>query len=273
MNAEIDVRPVLRAVRVPTLVLHRTGDRAFPVGGRPVSCRADPRGERSSSWPATTTCPGSATPTAVLGEIEEFLTGARHGTETDRVLATILFTDIVGSTERAASSGRRGAGATSSGPPRAWSATRARPLREGTRSTRPVTASSRRSTARPGPSAARWRSGARVRPWALEVRAGLHTGEVELPATTSVAWPCTSAPGSLHWPAPARCSCRDGEGPRRRVGPGVRGPRHACPQGCPRRVAPVPASFRADELRRGLGANSAFFGESATLDGLDEEVP
>ena len=42
---------------------------------------------------------------ALLDEIEEFLTGVRHGPEPDRVLATLLFTDIVGSTERASSLG------------------------------------------------------------------------------------------------------------------------------------------------------------------------
>ena len=46
-------------------------------------------------------------PDAIIDEIEEFLTGTRHGAEPDRVLATVLFTDIAGSTERAAAMGDR----------------------------------------------------------------------------------------------------------------------------------------------------------------------
>ena len=53
------------------------------------------------SFPGSTICPGQATRKRVLGEIEEFLTGARSVAEPDRVLATVMFTDIVGSTERA----------------------------------------------------------------------------------------------------------------------------------------------------------------------------
>jgi class 3 adenylate cyclase len=57
-------------------------------------------GSRSST--ATTICPGEGDSHAVLEEVEEFLTGVRHGAESERMLATVLFTDIAGSTERAA---------------------------------------------------------------------------------------------------------------------------------------------------------------------------
>ena len=101
---EIDVRAVARSVQAPTLLLHRLGDPVVPVG--------------MSRWLADTIphatlveLPGDdhvvflGDADAVVDEVEEFLTGARHAPETDRVLATVLFTDIVGSTERAAALG------------------------------------------------------------------------------------------------------------------------------------------------------------------------
>jgi class 3 adenylate cyclase len=101
MNAEIDVRSILDAVRVPTLVLHRTGDKTIPIGaGRylaehiPKASFVELAGDDHLPWIGDTD--------AVLGEIEQFLTGARTRPNSDRVLATVLFTDIVGSTERAA---------------------------------------------------------------------------------------------------------------------------------------------------------------------------
>ncbi len=104
MNAEIDIRAVLPAIGVPTLVLHRTRDRAVGVGaGRhlgehiPGASYVELPGEDHLPWVGDTE--------AVLGEIEEFLTGIRSAPEGDRILATVLFTDIVGSTERAAALG------------------------------------------------------------------------------------------------------------------------------------------------------------------------
>ena len=99
MNSKIDVRDVLPAVQCPTLVLHRAGDRDSSIEeGRYIAEHIP--GARSSSCPATTTSPGS-TPDQSSDEIEEFLTGVRPRRSRDRVLATVLFTDIVGSTERA----------------------------------------------------------------------------------------------------------------------------------------------------------------------------
>jgi class 3 adenylate cyclase len=105
MNSEIDVRHVLPVIGVPTLVLHRAGDRDVTVeNGRYLA--ANIPGARYLEFPG-----GDHRPTtigdadALLDEIEEFLTGVRHGPEPDRVLATLLFTDIVGSTERASSLG------------------------------------------------------------------------------------------------------------------------------------------------------------------------
>lgn len=101
MNAEIDVRPILDAIGVPTLVLHRTGDRTISVqAGRDLAERIP--GSRFVELAGDDHLPWTGDSDAVLGEIEHFLTGARTLPDSDRVLATVLFTDIVGSTARAA---------------------------------------------------------------------------------------------------------------------------------------------------------------------------
>jgi len=106
MFLDIDIRPILPTVDVPTLVLHRRGDHAVNY--------------RGSEWMATQ-IPGAkyvelkgidhavyaGDSDAIVDEIEEFLTGARRATEIDRVLATVMFTDIVDSTKRASAMGDR----------------------------------------------------------------------------------------------------------------------------------------------------------------------
>jgi pimeloyl-ACP methyl ester carboxylesterase len=106
MNAEIDIRHVLPAIRVPTLILHRTGERLIPVDAARHMAQRIP-GARLVELPGADHLPWVGDADAILDEIEEFLTGVRHGPEPDRVLATVLVTDIVGSTERAASLGDR----------------------------------------------------------------------------------------------------------------------------------------------------------------------
>jgi pimeloyl-ACP methyl ester carboxylesterase len=106
MNAQIDVRDVLPLVQVPTLVVHRVGDRALSVeGSRYMADRIE--GARYVELPGEDHLPFLGDQDAILDEVEEFLTGVRRGPEPDRVLATVLFTDIVGSTERAATVGDR----------------------------------------------------------------------------------------------------------------------------------------------------------------------
>lgn len=106
MMMENDVRSALPAVSAPTLVLHREGDRACPVaGGRYVAEHI--AGARFVELPGDDHPFSLGDTEALLGEIEEFLTGTRPLAEPERVLATILFTDIVGSTERASTLGDR----------------------------------------------------------------------------------------------------------------------------------------------------------------------
>jgi pimeloyl-ACP methyl ester carboxylesterase len=106
MNAEMDIRHVLPAIRVPTLVLHSAGDGILPPGGSRYLADRIP-GARFVELPGIDHVPWGEDADAILDEIEEFLTGVRHGPEPDRVLATVLFTDIVGSTEKAAALGDR----------------------------------------------------------------------------------------------------------------------------------------------------------------------
>jgi class 3 adenylate cyclase len=106
MNTEIDVRAVLPAIRVPTLILHRTGDRDADIQeGRYIAARIP--GAEFRELAGQDHIPWVGDQNQVVDEVEEFLTGIRPVAEPDRVLATVLFTDIVGSTERAASLGDR----------------------------------------------------------------------------------------------------------------------------------------------------------------------
>ncbi len=99
MNSEADVRDLLASVQCPTLVLHRTGDRDSRVEeGRYIAERVP--GARFVELSGTDHVP-MIDPDQILDEVEEFLTGVRPAPVSDRVLATVLFTDLVGSTAKA----------------------------------------------------------------------------------------------------------------------------------------------------------------------------
>ena len=101
-----DVRHVLPAIRVPTLVLARgEGSRIEPAHGRYIADRI--AGARFVSVPGTENLIWAGDTEALLGEIQQFVAGTRPAPEPDRVLATVLFTDLVGSTRRAAELGDR----------------------------------------------------------------------------------------------------------------------------------------------------------------------
>ncbi|MCA1588334.1 MAG: adenylate/guanylate cyclase domain-containing protein [Chloroflexi bacterium] len=101
-----DLRHVLPVIQAPTLVLHRTGDQVVPVElGREVA-RLIP-GASLRELPGRDHLLFAGNGDLLVDEIEEFLTGTRGGAEPDRILATLLFTDIVDSTRMAAEVGDR----------------------------------------------------------------------------------------------------------------------------------------------------------------------
>ena len=103
MNSLADVRHVLPTVQCPTLVIHRSGDRdSRPEEGRYIAARIP--GGRFVELSGDDHMP-ALEPDDIVDEIEEFLTGVRPAVASDRILATILFTDLVGSTERVESLG------------------------------------------------------------------------------------------------------------------------------------------------------------------------
>ncbi len=106
MNSEININPVLSAIHVPTLILHRTEDTLVDVEASRFMAERIP-GAKYVELSGRDHVPVVGDADAILDEIEEFLTGARLGAEPDRALLTIMFTDIVGSTERAAELGDR----------------------------------------------------------------------------------------------------------------------------------------------------------------------
>jgi class 3 adenylate cyclase len=176
MAFEIDVRHVAPAINVPTLVVHAIGDRVCHVENARFLARSIPNA-RYVELPGDEHVPWFD-PDRTIAEIREFLTGQREAYTPDRVLATVLFTDLVGSTTVAAELGDR----------------RWRDLLEQHH------ASVRRELARfdgtevdtagdgflatfDGPARAIRCAQAvveSVKPLGLDVRAGLHTGEVEL---------------------------------------------------------------------------------------------
>lgn len=106
MNAEIDVRQVLPSIRVPTLVIHRTEDQCLKVEeGRYVAGKIP--GAKYVELPGRDHLPFVGDQDAILDEVEEFLTGVRHTLEPDRVLATVLFTQIVDADDQAQRLGKR----------------------------------------------------------------------------------------------------------------------------------------------------------------------
>jgi class 3 adenylate cyclase len=179
-NSAIDVRSALPAISVPTLVVHREGDPIVPV--QAAGYLADHiDGARLSVFPGDWHTNGMAGgEDDLLDVVEEFLTGERpvHTAAIDRVLATVLFTDIVGSTEQAAALGDR-----------KWREVLDRfrhAVRRELADHRGREVNTRGDdflATFDGPGRAVRCAGAigvAARPLGLQVRAGLHTGEVEL---------------------------------------------------------------------------------------------
>jgi len=177
MNQLIDVGDVLATVRVPTLVVHDRDDHVVPVAcGRYLAEHIPEARLVETSGVGHGALVGEQW--AAVGEIIEFITGDRPVAPVNRVLATVLFTDIVGSTERAASEGDA-----------RWRQLLDRHddiTRAGVAEHRGVAVKSTGDgflAHFDGPGrAVRCAEdlGRRLREVGLEVRAGLHTGEIEL---------------------------------------------------------------------------------------------
>jgi pimeloyl-ACP methyl ester carboxylesterase len=104
MNVQIDIRQILPTIKVPTLVLHRAGDTFRPPGtSRYIAARIP--GARYVEVPGVDHLPYVGDADAIADEIQEFITGVRPAPEPDRILATVVFTDIVGSSHQAAALG------------------------------------------------------------------------------------------------------------------------------------------------------------------------
>jgi class 3 adenylate cyclase len=106
LYSEIDTRQVLGSIGVPTLVLHRADDIAVPLTMSAYLAERIP-GARYVELEGVDHVASAGDEETLLDEVEEFLTGVRREREPDRVLATVMFTDIVSSTERAAQLGDR----------------------------------------------------------------------------------------------------------------------------------------------------------------------
>jgi class 3 adenylate cyclase len=176
MVEETDIRATLPAINVPTLILHRAEDRIVPVGHARYMAEHIPDA-RYVELPRADHL-WWVDGDDILDEIETFLTGTTTAFESDRVLATVLFTDIVDSTKRAAELGDRRWRELCEAHNRAM-----RRLLERYRGREVKTLGDGFLATFDGPGRAiRCASELRqaVRSVGLEVRSGLHTGEVEL---------------------------------------------------------------------------------------------
>ena len=106
MNGEVDVRAVLPSIQAPTLVLHRAGDKFIDIRHSRYLADHIP-GARYVELPGNEALGFGTRTVSELDEIEEFLTGARRAPDSERILATVMFSDIVDSTRRAAELGDR----------------------------------------------------------------------------------------------------------------------------------------------------------------------
>ncbi len=102
-TTQVDVRSLLPTIQAPALVMHRLHDEAMTAASRYLAERIP--GAQMAEFPGTDHWPFFENPEAIIDRVQHFLTGSHSPIEADRVLATVLFSDIVGSTERAASLG------------------------------------------------------------------------------------------------------------------------------------------------------------------------
>jgi class 3 adenylate cyclase/pimeloyl-ACP methyl ester carboxylesterase len=177
MNRDIDVRHILSATRVPTLIVHRTGDPVIEVGHARYLAQHIP-GAKLIEFDEVIHPPWSGNRDDILDTVEQFLTGGHRVREPERLLTTVLFADIVGSTERVAAIGDN-----------PWREllnefyVQVRELLQHYRGREISTAGDGFLAAFDGPARAIRCANAlgdAVRPLGVKVRCGIHTGECEL---------------------------------------------------------------------------------------------
>lgn len=177
MFRDIDVRHVLPTIAAPTLLLHRRGDRAVNVGNSRWMATQIP-GAKYVELEGIDHLVGVGDVNRVFDEIEEFLTGVKPVYQSDRVLATVMFTDIVDSTKRAMELGDQKWKELLSNHDRV-----VRKELEAHRGKEVKTTGDGFMATFDGPARSIRCAKAicdEVRPLGIEVRAGLHTGECEM---------------------------------------------------------------------------------------------
>jgi len=176
LGFEQDVRPLLGAVSAPTLVLHRAEDPYIRVeAGRYLASHIP--GAKYVELPGIDHYPGAGDADALMDEVEEFLTGARQGAEGNVVTTTMVFTDIVSSTQQSARLGHRKWTTLTDDHDAMVRATLARYRGREVKTTGDGFLVTFDATSRAVRAATEILSGAKA--MGLEVRAGIHTGDVE----------------------------------------------------------------------------------------------
>ena len=226
----VDIRGLLGSVQAPVLVLHRTGDQVADVRASRYMAERIP-GARFVELPGDAHLPFFGDQDTVVELTQEFLTGAAPVIDPDRVLATVLFTDIVDSTRRAAELGDRRWHRLLDDHQRWCAGTW--PGSVAARSRPPGTGSWPPSTGRPGPSGPPTPSGPGWRPGAGGPGGAAHRRGASCSTTTSAGSPSTSPPGSWRRRGGGDRLLADGQGPGRRGRLRLRRPRHPQLKGVP----------------------------------------
>ena len=266
----MDASNILHAIHVPTLAIGRSADLAFPIEDVRRTAERIP-GARFVELPGRDHMFFVGDTERLLVEIEQFLKDIRDDeAELDRVLVTVLFTDIVGSTERAAALGDRKWGVL-----RDSHHARVRSNLGRFRGREVNTAGDGFLATFDGPIRAvrcAISTMAAVRDLGIQIRAGLHTGEVELDGldvrgiAVHIGARVASLAGSVRGPR-----VLDGQGPRRRRRARVRGPWRARAEGRTGALAPLPCRHlrptAADEMCESAGDGASLPCRVATLRG------
>jgi class 3 adenylate cyclase len=178
MQSDVDVRPLLPSIQAPTLVMHRVDDPVIDIRHARYLAEHIPHA-RLRELPGSSSLPFGPDQDEVVDDIEEFLTGARHAPDPERILATVMFSDIVDSTTRAAEMGDRRWRAVLESMDGAIGSELARHRGQVVKTMGDGLLATFDGPARAIRCATSIRDGARSQ-FGLDIRSGLHTGEIEL---------------------------------------------------------------------------------------------